>query len=120
MRKSLKLKGRIQSKNDQLFFTGIMHDGTTEFKLRVDDPHQVELNEGFSETQDTVDGWLMVEQEGQQDHRCYLTLPFPAENFGRQVVVKDVQLMSRSASLMSFNPKKTTQKAEDSLPPTAI
>lgn len=102
----MKLKGRVlKESNGLLTFSSKMHDETP-FSMQIDE-HDVQLNDEFNSDRNTVDGWLFVVQEAQQDTRCYLTLPKATLQFGKQVVVKDFQLMPLNATLESFNPKLT-------------
>lgn len=104
MQKKMKLKGRVLKGADgSLTFSSTMHDGTP-FNMPVTE-YDIETNDAFEPDRMTVDGWLFVVQEAQQDTRCYLTLPKASLQFGRQVVVQDLQLMPLNASIASFNPK---------------
>lgn len=86
-----------------------MHDETP-FSMVVAE-HDVELNDEFTSEKSTVDGWLFVTQEAQQDTRCYLTLPKPTLQFGKQVVVHELQLMPLNAKIEDFRPK-TLEKSK--------
>jgi hypothetical protein len=104
MQKQMKLKGRILL-NSEMVYSSSMHDGTP-FSMAVDQ-HDVQLNEELTEG-NTVDGWLFVIQEGQQADRCSITLPKPTLQFGKQIIVKDLQLMPLNITIESFNPKKSS------------
>jgi len=113
MQELKKLKGTIRSEADgSMTFFGHMHD-KTEFSLRVTE-NDVEKNDPFSKEQTTVNGWLFVIQEAQQDSRCYLTLPKPSIKHGKQVVVHEYSLMPRHASINDFKPKR--QHGKNKLP----
>ena len=101
--KDMKLQGRISLEDDNsLTFSSTLYD-LTPFSLRVDQ-NDVEQNDSFIASR-TVDGWLFVIQEAQQSDRVYLTLPKPTIQFGKQVVVRDLQLMPRNVTLADFNPQ---------------
>ncbi len=103
--KEMKLQGQITLENDHsMTFSGVFYDSTP-FSLRVDQ-FDVERNEEFLPSRRTVNGWLYVQQEAQQADRVYLTLPKPTIQFGKQVVVRDLQLMPRSATIADFHPQK--------------
>lgn len=99
-----KLRGTISLELDRsLKFHGSLYDGTP-FDLRVDQ-FDVQINEEFMPSRTTVMGFLFVRQEAQQGDVCYLTLPKPTLTYGRQITVRDHQLMPRVVSIASFNPK---------------
>lgn len=105
MQKQMKLKGQIRLCPERTFsFISSHYDGTP-FELPVD-LHDVQLNEDLFDDKPVVDGWLYVLVEAQQHDRCYLTLPKPANLYGHQVTVKDLQLMPRDLSLEHFRPQK--------------
>lgn len=105
MMKEMKLQGRITLENDHsLTFSSTLYDSTP-FSLRVDQ-FDVERNDEFLASRRMVDGWLYVTQEAKQGDRVYLTLPKPTIQFGKQIVVRDLQLMPRSVSLADFHPQK--------------
>lgn len=109
MVKSMKLRGTVSLEADRsLKFNGQLYDGTP-FFVQVDQ-FDVQLTEEFRPSRTTVMGFLFVQQEAQQGDVCYLTLPKPSLVHGRQVSVKEVQLMPRVVSLKDFNPSKTTKK----------
>jgi len=100
----MKLKGYIELQDDRsLVFHGTMIDQSP-FSIRVDQ-FDVELNENFRPTKRRVQGWLFVQQEAQQNNRVYLTLPKPSLQHGHQIVVDELQLMPRSATLADFGAK---------------
>lgn len=104
---AMKLRGTITLEADRsLKFHGNLYDGTP-FELQVDQ-FDVQINEEFRPSRTTVMGFLFVQQEAQQGDLCYLTLPKPTLNFGRQISVKNLQLMPREVTLAAFNPKKKT------------
>lgn len=99
----MKLKGKIRKESSgDLIYICKLHDGTP-FSMPISE-YDVELNENFDSEKTIVDGWLFVTQEAQQDSRCYLTLPKPTLQFGKQIVVNEIQLMPLKATLNSFNP----------------
>jgi hypothetical protein len=101
----MKLKGRIRLNMDRtLTFISTLHDGTP-IELQVD-VYDIEQNDPFLDDRLTVDGWLFVVQEAKQDNRCYLTLPKPSLQFGKQVIVHELQLMPVGAILNDFKPQK--------------
>jgi exosome complex RNA-binding protein Rrp4 len=59
-----------------------------------------------------VDGWLHVVQEAQQDTRCYLTLPKPSLQHGRQILAHVLSLMPRVTSINDFKPQKMGGKTK--------
>jgi hypothetical protein len=100
----MKLKGRIVLEDDRgLNFFGEFYDGTP-FSLRVDQ-FDIELNDEFLPSRRSVDGWLFVAQEAKQADRCYLTLPKPTIQFGKQVVVRALDLMPRRVTIADFGPQ---------------
>ena len=100
-----KLRGTISLEQDRsLKFHGALYDGTP-FDLRVDQ-FDVQINEDFKPSRTTVMGFLFVQQEAQQGDVCYLTLPKPTLNYGKQITVKDLHLMAREVSIADFNPTK--------------
>ncbi len=106
MVKQVKLKGIVQLfPNGSLRFFSSLYDGTS-FDVALDQ-HDYEINDEFKQDKLRVDGWLYVIQEAQQNDRCYLTLPKASIVHGRQITVKDTQLMPRAASIEDFRPKKS-------------
>ena len=104
--KSLKLRGVVTvALNGAKTFTGKLYDGTP-FTINVNQI-DYEINESFMPEKLTVEGWLYVVQEAQQADRCYLTLPHPSIVYGKQVLVNELDLMPRNASIADFNPKTT-------------
>ncbi len=105
MIKPMKLKGYIELHDDRsLFFHGTLIDGTS-FSVQADQ-FDVELNEDFRPSKRRVEGWLFVQQEAQQGNRVYLTLPKPSLQYGRQILVDELQLMPRHATLADFGAKQ--------------
>lgn len=112
-----KLKGTVSLEADRsLKFHGKLYDGT-QFDLRVDQ-FDVQMSEEFLPSRTTVLGFLFVQQEAQQGDICYLTLPKPTLNYGKQISVKDIQLMPRDVKLADFKPVKKTV-ADKKKPPVA-
>lgn len=106
-----KLRGTISLESDRsLKFHSNLYDGT-KFDLLVDQ-FDVQINEDFRPSRTTVTGFLFVRQEAQQGDVCYLTLPKPTLNFGKQITVKDLQLMPREVTIESFGPKKKTPPSQ--------
>jgi len=100
-----KLSGTISLELDRsLKFHSTLYDGTI-FELRVDQ-FDVQINEDFRPSRTVVTGFLFVQQEAQQGDVCYLTLPKPTINYGKQITVKNLQLMPREVSIESFKPQK--------------
>ena len=64
-----------------------------------------------------VDGWLFVQQEAQQGSVVYLTLPKPTIAHGKQIVVRDLQLMPRHGSIDDFKKKVIGQKISPEVKP---
>jgi len=105
MIRPMKLKGRIVLNDDAtMTFRSTLYDGT-QFSLTVTE-HDIQKNVSFRHDRRTVDGWLYVQQESQQDTRVYLTLPKPTVEFGKQILVNEVQLMPRQSSAADFGAKK--------------
>ena len=101
----MKMKGTIQLNLDHsLTFRGKLYDGTP-FDLTVG-KYDVQLNEDFKPSKMTVDGFLFVMKESQQADRCYLTLPKPTIQFGRQVTVSEYDLSPPNVSLDDFKAKQ--------------
>jgi len=121
----MKLRGRILLEDDRtLTFHSTLHDKSA-FSMPVDQ-FDVELNDPFTSSKRTVDGWLMVQQEAQQGSVVYLTLPKPTIAHGKQIVVRDLQLMPRESSIDDFKKKIVGQKipapvvAEETVEATAV
>jgi|SaaInlV_165m_DNA_3_1040750.scaffolds.fasta_scaffold105123_1 hypothetical protein len=109
MNRQMKLRGRILLEDDRtLTFHSTLHDNSA-FSMPVDQ-FDVELNDPFTSSKRTVDGWLMVQQEAQQGSVVYLTLPKPTIAHGKQIVVRDLQLMPRQSSIDDFKKKIVGQK----------
>lgn len=107
-----KLRGTISLEADRsLKFHSNLYDGT-QFELQVDQ-FDVQLNEDFRPSRTTVTGFLFVQQEAQQADVCYLTLPKPTLNFGRQITVHNLQLMPREVTIEAFGPKKKTPPSQN-------
>jgi len=100
-----KLRGTVSLELDRsLKFRSTLYDGTA-FELIVDQ-FDVQINEEFRPSRTVVAGFLFVQQEAQQGDVCYLTLPKPTLNYGKQITVKNLQLMPREVSIESFKPQK--------------
>ena len=95
MIKKMKLKGEVAFKNGELIFTSNHYDGTP-FSIKTTES-DLQLKEPINADSDTVDCVLYVILEGQQDSRCYLTLPQSSIHFGRQVTVNRGQLLIHNA-----------------------
>ena len=116
MYRPMKLRGRIYLEDDRkLTFHSMLHDEQT-FSMPVDQ-FDVELNTPFLPSQRWVDGWLFVQQEAQQGSVVYLTLPKPTIAHGKQISVKDLQLMPRYSSIDDF--KKPSLVGAKTPAPTA-
>lgn len=101
----MKLRGRLRlNMNRTITFVGNVYDGTS-FECNVD-IHDFHQNEEFVPDRYVVDGWLYVTQEAKQGDRCYLTLPKPSLQFGKQVLVNELQLMPMHVSIEDFNPQR--------------
>ena len=111
MKRAMKLKGRIYLEQDKtLRFESTIYDGKP-LSLRVTQ-FDVQLGGTFKPSKQFVDGFLFCDCEAQQGDVCYLTLPKPTLNHGRQVTVKEHLLQPRSSSIEDFNPQ--TKKAVSS------
>lgn len=109
MIRPMKLRGRIVLNDDAtMTFRSTLYDDTP-FSLTVTE-HDIEKNAIFRTDRRTVDGWLYVQQESQQDTRVYLTLPKPTLEYGKQILVNELQLMPRQTSLADFRPEKKKAK----------
>lgn len=105
MKKSMKLRGRIYLEEDNsLRFSSTVYDGQS-FDLRVTQ-FDVQMGGDFKPTKRHVDGFLFCDLEAQQGDVCYLTLPKPTLNYGRQITVKEHLLQPRSVTLEDFKPSK--------------
>jgi hypothetical protein len=109
MNKPMKLRGRIYLENDRTLTFHSMSYDEHPFDMPVDQ-FDVELNEGFTPKNRWVDGWLFVQQEAQQGSVVYLTLPKPTIAHGKQITVRDLQLMPRYSSIDDFKKKIVGQK----------
>jgi hypothetical protein len=106
MVKLMKLKGQVRLNMDRTFtFISTLYD-ETQFECTVD-LYDFEQNDEFLPGRYTVDGWLFVTQEAKQDTRCYLTLPKPTIQYGKQILVNELQLTPRGLTIADFNPQKT-------------
>lgn len=107
MKKLMKLKGRVECSPDDWSktFHAEMYDGTP-LSLQVEQ-HDFEQNEPFTDDKLSVRGWLFVVEEAKQDTRCYLTLPKPSIQYGRQIVVHELSLMPRAGDISMFSPQIT-------------
>lgn len=97
----MKLRGRVYLEDDRTLTFHSMSYDEHPFNMPVDQ-FDVELNEPFKPSQRWVDGWLFVQQEAQQGSVVYLTLPKPTIAHGKQVTVRDLQLMPRHSSIDDF------------------
>jgi hypothetical protein len=105
MVKLMKLRGQVRLNMDRTFtFISSLYDGT-QFELPIDQ-HDFEQNDDFIPGKYTVDGWLFVTQEAKQADRCYLTLPKPTLQYGKQILVNELQLMPRGLTIDDFKPQK--------------
>lgn len=110
MQREMKLQGRVRLENNGSWtFVTTLYDGSP-LEVGVAE-YDVQLNEEFSKDVKTVDGFLFVMEEAKQADRCYLTLPKPSMQYGKQVLVRDLQLMPRNVSLNSFSPKTGVVKS---------
>lgn len=108
--KPMKLRCKIALENDHTFTAHArMFDGTP-FKLIVAE-YDFKLNEDFLPSKRTVDGWLYVQQESQQHDRVYVTLPKATIEHGHHLVVSQLDLMPRQASIDDFKPKSVESLA---------
>lgn len=121
MYRPMKLRGRIYLEDDRkLTFHGQLYDDQP-FSMPVDQ-FDVELNTAFLPSNRWVDGWLFVQQEAQQGSVVYLTLPKPVIAHGKQISVRDLQLMPRYSSINDFKKpsiagiKTPAPKTEANLP----
>ena len=119
MNKPMKLRGRIYLEDDRkLTFHGELYDDQP-FSMPVDQ-FDVELNTPFLPSNRWVDGWLFVQQEAQQGSVVYLTLPKPVIAHGKQISVRDLQLMPRYSSIDDFKkPSLAGQKVPAAPKPEA-
>ena len=109
MYRPMKLRGRIYLEDDRkLTFHSTLYDAQP-FSMPVDQ-FDVELNTPFLPSNRWVDGWLFVQQEAQQGSVVYLTLPKPTIAHGKQISVRDLQLMPRYGSIDDFKKKIIGQK----------
>ncbi len=105
----MKMRGSVKLElNGSMTFHSVLYDKTP-FYLTVGE-HDVQLNEQFSPSKQTVEGFLYVDKESQQADRCYLTLPKPTIQFGRQVTVSEFDLMPFGVKLDDFKVKKAVGK----------
>lgn len=112
MVKLMKLKGQVRLNMDRSYtFIGKLYD-QTQFDVENVTIHDFETIDEFEPNKYTVDGWLYVVQEAKQDTRVYLTLPKPSITHGKQILVNELQLMPRSASINDFKPQKMGGKVK--------
>jgi hypothetical protein len=112
MVKLMKLRGQVRLNMDRTHtFLSSLYDGTP-FQVDSINIHDYELNDEFQPDRYTVEGWLYVVQEAQQNTQVYLTLPKPSLPHGRQILVHEFQLMPRSASINDFKPQKMGGKVK--------
>lgn len=105
MKKLVRLRGTVRLEQNRSFtFTSSMHDGTP-FHLTAR-PHDVQLAEEFLPSRMTVEGYLFVTSEAQQDTRHYLTLPVATDRYGKQVVVHDNTILPLKQTLEQFRPQR--------------
>ena len=116
MYRPMKLRGRIYLEDDRkLTFHSMLHDEQP-FSMPVDQ-FDVEFNTPFLPSRRWCDGWSFVQQEAQQGSVVYLTLPKPTIAHGKQISVKDLQLMPRYSSIDDFKkPALKGQKVPAPLP----
>lgn len=110
----MKLKGTVKQESDGSYvFTGKLYDGTL-FNLTAGN-YDLQLNEGFTIKKPIVEGWLYVVKESQQADRCYITLPKPTIQYGRNITVSEFDLMRPGATLDDFkaDPSKPTPVSPD-------
>lgn len=112
----MKLWGDIVNTPNGFIFESTHCDGTF-FSLPVF-PDDVQIAGEF--VKDVAQGWLYVIQEGQQDVRCYITLPRPSLQFGKHITVNQSQLDLRASSVSDFKPRvigkpKTILTAKESV-----
>lgn len=90
--KIMKLKCQIKkgTNNNNYKVISQLFDGTP-FDI-VADKNLVFPNEELAD-KDVVDGWLQVEQIGQQHGRCLIILPAASTTHGKNVSVNSVQLL---------------------------
>lgn len=113
MKKQMKLKGRVHLELDKsLRFESTVYDGQV-FNLNVSQ-FDVQLLDSFKPSQLYVDAYLFCDCEAQQGDVCYLTLPKPTLNFGKQISVKEHLLQPRNVTLNDFNP--STKSATKPVP----
>jgi len=114
---SMKMRGTISLNLDRsMTFRSKLYDGTP-FELTVS-KHDVQLNESFLPSKMTVSGFLYVVKESQQADRCYLTLPKPTIQFGRQITVSEFDLMPPGLTVDDFiaKPNKKVSVSPDIKP----
>lgn len=97
----MKLWGDIIRTPQGLVFESNHCDGTP-FSLPVFED-DVQITGEFEKNK--AQGWLFVIQEGQQDVRCYLSLPRPSLQFGKHITVNQSQLDTRAKSVNDFKPR---------------
>lgn len=106
MVKLMKLRGQVRLNMDRTFtFISKLYDGS-QFTIENVTLHDFEQSDEFEPDKYTVDGWLFVTQEAKQDTRCYMTLPKPTLAHGKQILVHELQLMPRVASIEDFKPQR--------------
>lgn len=103
--KPMKLKGHIRLEDDlTLVFESTVYDGG-EFSIKPI-PTDVQLNGTFSRKKKRIEGWVHVQQESQQGSIVYVKLPAPSIQHGHYIIVNEMQLMPRVATLDDFGAKK--------------
>ena len=104
MIKPMKLKGFLRLEKDRsIAFEGSLYDGSS-FSI-TPTQHDIELSEEFLPRKMRVPGWLYVQQESKQGDRVYITLPKPSIQHGHHVLVRELELMPRTATLADFGAK---------------
>jgi hypothetical protein len=95
MIKKMKLKGELTLQDGVLLFTSTHYDGTP-FSVKTTEA-DLQFKELPNDQIEPIECVLYVILEGQQDSRCYLTLPQPSLQYGRQVTVNRGQLLIHNA-----------------------
>jgi hypothetical protein len=95
MIKKMKLKGTVKKQDEILIFSSNHYDGTP-FSIKTTNS-DIHLKEPFNDELEFVECVLHVVLEGQQDSRCYITLPQPSISCGKHVTVNRGQLLIHNA-----------------------
>lgn len=121
MKRNMKLQGRVFLEKDRtLRFESTIYDGQ-KFSLKVTQ-FDVALGGSFKPSKMYVDAHLFVVCEAQQGDVCYVTLPKPTIQHGRQVTIKEHLLQPRDVKLEDFKPEKkggVVKKPEPAPPATS-